>query len=257
MWILIVVIIIGGCYFLFLKPRNKNASTEIGSSNNSFVGRYQQLCLFRKFLGEDVPELELQIAINKDKDERDKIVEKLEESKGYMKSDLFTNHFDVNSIFQDMRRLTDEGYGNCVLKNDSNLEAECLKILDDTIKYLQKYLRESDEFKGKDVAKVADDLDSIVGLSMVQGVVSYATLGGLLNENLQDPWAIMNSALYSNKLVRDSLSLFEPKVANEMAEKKKKAAETLFANNKITASNLKKIEEEIKEGLALSKKRFE
>jgi len=57
----------------------------------------------------------------------------------------------------------------------------------------------SDEFKGKDVAESCpDDLDSIARISMRSRDCFLCYSWRCLNENLQDAWAIMNSALYSN-----------------------------------------------------------
>ncbi|MBM2817953.1 MAG: hypothetical protein HW401_543 [Parcubacteria group bacterium] len=217
---------------------------------NKFMGRHQQLCSVKKFLGEEVPTLELQIATNKDISERDEIIKKLEEVEKYISSDMFTNRLDVESVNKDMQDLIREGYKNCVLTNDTALENRCLKILDDTIKYMQNFARKNPNLNGEEVA---NQLDSIMALTTTGETVSFITLGGLLNDDQQVAWAIMNSLFYSNKLIRVASSLLPPEPSQEQAQKIKRFAEKLLNEEKININNLQKIEEEIKEGLLLNK----
>lgn len=252
-WIIIIVAIVAVYYFA--KSRKKN-SQGIGTekpTNQKFIGRHQQFYSVKKFLGENIPDLELQIATNKDNDERKEIVDKLEEIEEYIKSDLFTNRLSVESANKDIQRLTDKGYKNCVLKNDTALENRCLKVLDDTIKYMQDFARKNPNLNGE---KVADQLDSIMSLTTTGGIVSLITLGGLLNEDQQIAWVIMNSSFYSNKLVRDASSLLPPEPSQEQTKKIKRFAEKLLNEKKITTNNLRTIEEEIKEGLLLNKEYY-
>lgn len=247
-WLIVIAVVI---YFLWFRKNKKRNPSQ--NANSKFVGRHQQFYSVKKFLGQDIPDMELQIAINKDEDERKELVEKLEEIEKYIKSDLFTNRFAVESANKDIRELTDEGYKSCVLKNDTALENRCLKILDDTIKYMQDFARKNPNLNGEEIAK---QLDSIMALTTVGGTVSYLTLGGLLNEEQQLVWAIMNSVLQSNKLVRDASSLLPPEPSQEQAKKIKKIADKLLSEKKITTSNLRTIEEEIKEGLSLNEEYY-
>jgi hypothetical protein len=234
----------------FRKSRRKDIEHP---ASQEFIGRHQQLYSVKKFLGQDIPDLELQIARNKDNDERKEIVEKLEDIDGYIKSDLFTHRFAVQSVFDDIHELTDKGYENCVLKNDNALENRCLKILDDTTKYMQDYWRNNNESDGE---TMSEQLESLSALTTMRGTVSYLTLGGLLNDDEQIVWAIMNSVFHSNKLVREASSLLPPEPSQQQAQKIKKMGERLLAEKKINANNLRKIEEEIKEGLLLNQEYY-
>lgn len=247
-WIIVIVIIVAVYYFA--KSRKKN--TEPKMENQKFIGRHQQLYSLKKFLGQNVPDLELQIATNKDNDERKEIEEKLEEIEKYIKSDLFTNRYAVESANKDIRELVEKGYKNCVLKNDTTLENRCLKVLDDTIKYMQDFARKNPDLNGEEIAK---QLDSIMALTTVEGTVQYLMLGGLLNDDQQIVWAIMN-CLHGNNLVRDAASLLPPEPSQEQAKKIRRVAEKLLSEKKITASNLQKIEKEVKEGLMLNQEYY-
>ena len=197
--------------------------------------------------------MELQIATNKDNDEQNEIIEKLEKIEAYINSDLFTNRFAVEGTNKDIQELTDEGYKNCVLKNDTSLENRCLKSLDDTIKYMKSFARKNSDLNGDEVA---NQLDSIMALTTTGGLVSYITLGGLLNDDQQMAWVIMNSLFYSNKLARDASSLLPPEPAQDQVKKLKRFADKLLNEKKINANNLRKIEEEVKEGLLLNKEYY-
>ena len=59
-WIIIIAIIVAVYYFA--KSRKKNTDTKM--ENLKFIGRHQQLYSVKKFLGQNVPDLELQITIN-------------------------------------------------------------------------------------------------------------------------------------------------------------------------------------------------
>lgn len=247
-WIIVIAIVV---YFFWARKKKQVSIPK--NTDSKFVGRHQQIYSVKKFLGQNIPDLELQIAVNKDNDERKELVEKLEEIEKYINSDLFTNRFAVESANKDIRELTDEGYKNCVLKNDTALENRCLKILNDTIKYMQDFARKNPNLNGEEIAK---SLDSIMDLTITGGTVSYLTLGSLLNDDEQIVWAIMNSLFHSNKLVRDASSLLPPEPSQEQAKKIKKIADKLLSEKKITASNLRTIEEEIKEGLLLNREYY-
>jgi len=247
-WLIVIVVVI----FFWWTRKNKKSNLS-QNTNSKFVGRHQQFYSVKKFLGQDIPDMELQIAINKDEYERRELVDKLEKIEKYIKSDLFTNRFAVESANKDICKLIDEGYKNCVLKNDTALENRCLKILNDTIKYMQDFARKNPDLNGEEIAK---QLDSIMDLTTLSGTVSYLMLGGLLNDKQQIVWAIMNSVLRSNKLVRDASSLLPPEPAQEQAKKIKKTADKLLSEKRITTDNLRTVEEEIKEGLLLNREYY-
>jgi hypothetical protein len=230
--------------FNFLKTKKDQGAVS------KFIGRHQQVCTIKKFLGEEVPDLELQIATNKDNSERDEIIAKVVEAEKYIASDMFTNRFDVESVNKDMRELIGDGYQNCVLENDTVLENRCFKIFDDTHKYLENSLKKEEASKA---TKFADLSEQIRSLFYVEGIVNYIRLGGLLTDSSfeQKTWIIINSLFYSNKLVRDASSLLPPEPSAQEADKLRTVANKLLSDQKINSNDMQKIEIEIKEGLAL------
>lgn len=249
-WLIVIAVII---YFFWARKKKTAGGASI-KSDSKFVGRYQQICITKKFLGEEVPELEIQIAENKDNSERDEIVEKLKKVEEYIKSDMFTNHLDVESVNKDMRELMGEGYQNCVLKNDIDLENRCYKIFDDTHKYLEKHLQN----RGENAKEFANLADKIRSLFYVEGIVNYIRLGGLLKDSSdeQKVWVILNSLKYKNELVKMASSLLPPEPSEKEAEKLKIFAERLLRENKISNSDLQKINSEIKDGLIQGKENY-
>ncbi len=258
-WPLGIIFVLAAIY-VWMRTKTKTPLKQlpqlgkVEQTKSKFIGRHEQAYSVKKFLGEEIPNLELQIAINKDKSERSEIIDKLLKIEDYINSDLFTNRFAVESTNKDIDKLTDEGYKNCVLKNDTNLEDRCLKILDETIEFMQNFARKNSNLDGE---KIADSLNSIRALTITGGTVSYISLGGLLNEDQQIAWIIMNSLFYSNKLVRDASSLLPPEPAKEQTIKIKQFADKLLNEKKIDSNDLIKIDEEIKEGLSFNKEFYE
>jgi hypothetical protein len=222
---------------------------------NKFVGRHQQLCSVKKFLGEEIPVLELQMATNKDNSEREEIIKKLQKEEEYINSDMFTNYFDVESVNKGVRDLIDEGYKICVLTNDPLLENRCLKLFDDTHKYLEKFLRKEDNLKGEELAGLSNKIKSFFTLG---SIVEYIRLGGLLKDSSdeQRAWIIMNSLFYPNELVKGASSILPPEPAEKEAEKLKDFADKLLKEKKISENDLQKIDKEIREGLLLGKENY-
>ncbi len=249
-WIIIITVV---TYFFWAKRKKQGDISK--KDSGKFVGRYQQVLLTKKFLGEEIPDLELQIAVNKDNLERDEFIAKLEDVEEYIKSDMFTNDLDVESVNKDMRDLIGEGYNNCVLTNDTTLENRCFKIFDDAHKYLESSLKKQGDQNSN---KFTDLSDQIRSLLVLECHINHILLGGLLNDDSdeQKTWLIFNSLNYSNGLVKTASSLLPIKPAAKKAEALKDFANKLFKQNKISSSNLSKINSEIEEGLALGKEYY-
>lgn len=69
-WLIVIAVVI---YFLWFRKNKKRNPSQ--NANSKFVGRHQQFYSVKKFLGQDIPDMELQIAINKDEDERKELAE--------------------------------------------------------------------------------------------------------------------------------------------------------------------------------------
>jgi hypothetical protein len=229
--------------FNFLKTKKEE------NTKDEFVGRHQQFCVVKKFLGEEVPDLELQIAIKKDRSERNEIVKKLEEIEKYIASDVFTNHSDVQSMNEKSRELIDEGYKVCVLVNDSVLEDRCYKIFNDTHEYLKNSVKKLGATESENFSKLYDDSKNLQALG---SIVSNSSLGGLLelSTNEHNAWIIMSSLYASNRLTELTLMTF-PRV--EVEESIRNFAKKLLKENKINEIEFQKINEEIKKGLTTGK----
>lgn len=225
----------------------KNKNEEI---KNEFIGRHQQLCFVKYFLNEEVPDLELQIAINKDNSERDKILKKLEEAEKFISSNMFDNYFDVQNVNKNIQQLVNEGNLNCVLWNDVNLKNRCLKIFNDTHKYLKNSLEKKDKIESEKFANLADQLES---LSSLERLTNYITLGGLLNDfdNKRNAWIILNSLFYNNGVVKSASFILPPEPAKNEAKKLKDFVNFLLKEKKIKDNDLEKIYKEIDEGLII------
>jgi hypothetical protein len=253
LWIIVLGIIV---YFIWKKNKKVGGTSSKGSETSSnFVGRHQQLCNVKKFLGEEVPVLELQIATNKDISEREELIKKLEEVEKYISSDMFTNRFDVESVNKDMRELIDDGYKTCVLTNDTALENRCYKIFDDTHKYLENSLKKEDKTKSEEFSHLADQIKSFFALGAIVNLIS---LGGLLKDSSdeQRAWIIMNSVVYPNGLVETASSILPSEPAEQEAEGLKLLAEKLLKENRINNGDLQKISSEIKNGLVQGKENW-
>src|SRR3989339_338553 len=101
---------------------------EEASTEEKFIGRYQQAIIVKKILGKELTEIDLQIAKNKDNGERNEIIERLSEVEDYAQSDFFTNQIDVQGAYKDIVKIIKDGFANCVLQNDVNIENRCFKI---------------------------------------------------------------------------------------------------------------------------------
>lgn len=228
--------------FDFLKTKKEE-------DKNEFAGRHQQFCVVKKFLGEEVSDLELQMAIKKDKSERSEFVKKLEEMEKYIASDVFTNHSDVQEVNEKSRNLIDEGYKTCILVNDHTLESRCYKIFDDTHEYLKNSVKKLGVAESENFSKLYDDTKNLMALT---SIISNSNLGGLLefSTDKQNAWMIMSSIYASNRLTELTLMAF-PK--EEVEESIRNFAKKLLKENKINEIQFQKINEEIKKGVDTGK----
>ncbi len=221
---------------------------------NKFIGRHQENINLKIFIGEEIPSMELQIAINKDNREKGEIIVDLEKIQKKITSDFFSNHFDVQAVNKDLKELIKKGNENCVLFNEDDLEARIYNIFDDTHKYLEKFIKDT----GGDINKFSETFSLLKSFLFLGSVSNYVNLGGILkNESTeQQVWLIINSLYKKNKLIVSALSILPHSPSSQNAKEIKNVAEFLLESKKITENDLKKIDEEIKIGLLQSKENW-
>jgi hypothetical protein len=189
-WIIIVGFII---YFFWFrkKKQENNVEKQVGSK---FVGRHQQACAVKKLLGQNIPEMEMQIASNKDFRERNKVDESLKELEEYVSSELFGSmeefaKLDIKMSFDSVAKISEVGYDTCVFQNDRKMEERLLTIFVNLSEYIKKIVSENNETiisewraagflipENKKFTATDDMLNSAV----VIGTMKFISLGGLL-----------------------------------------------------------------------------
>ncbi len=237
--------------FNFLKTKKE------GMTETTFIGRYQSILKIRQILGEDVPAMEMQIAINKDFGERNEILGRLEKLEGYIHSDHFTNQFDVYSAGKEIGEIIGEGYKTCVLQNDIELENRCLVIHQDIIDYTKKQFEKDGVLTETKIA----DLDKILNLHTAAGFLTWMTLGDKLKtSDEQHAWMIISSLVHPNKrtggikdLIAWAVLTDKDHDVNKIVEPFRKMKKKLLENKKISDAEGIKIDELIEQGLAKNK----
>jgi len=216
---------------------------KIKSHKGHFIGRHQQAHAILELIGEKVPELQWQMAINKDKEEHQQILTRFKETEKYIDSDMFTTFLDVTSINEDLRKLITIGYETCVLSNDLELEKNVIKRYDDIREYLVNYFMNSDKEKSKQINKMFGDLrDAFVMLRLL----SHVTLGGILAEEEgigAVAWNVVFIVTYPewNGLLIESRAQMEPAVTTKWVENIKDFLGILSENNKINTGESQKV----------------
>ena len=221
---------------------------------NKFIGRYQEDINLKIFLGGEITNIELQLAINKDNRERREITLALEKIEKEITSDFFSNRFDVQAVNKDLKELIEKGNETCVLFNDTNLEARIYNIFDDTHKYLEKFIKDT----GGDINEFSKTFSLIKSHLSLGSILSYINLGGILQHDSteQYAWLITNSLSKKNELIVSALSILSHGPSSQNAKEIKNVAEFLFESKKITENDLKKINEEIEIGLLRSEENW-
>lgn len=173
----------------FLKKNNEE---------KHFIGRHQEVLLIKEVLGESIPKMIMQLAINKDIAEREEIKCRLEIIESNIKSNNFTTVFDIEMTNKEIMDLIFDGYKSCVLQNDLELEIRCFNIYEDTVEYA-KYHHEK---KGSLNEEMNTGIDDIKGRMILTGCLHWVTLSDTLSTSQeQHAWMIISSLLYQNKPV--------------------------------------------------------
>ncbi len=269
-WIIVVGIFI---YFFWLrkKKQGNNPGMQIDSK---FVGRHQQACSVKKLLGQNIPEMEMQIASNKDFRERKKIDESLKELEAYVSSELFGSmeefaKLDIKMSFDSVAKISEVGYDTCVLQNDRKMEERLLTIFVNLSEYIKKIVSENNETiisewraagflipENKKFTATDDMLNSAV----VIGTMKLIDLGGLLKtEEEKNTWIILDSLdnperhfghFNKSNLIKISLTTIKNNSAKRVASELEKTANDLLSKQRITKQEAERIKKLIEEGIA-------
>ena len=230
--------------------------------NVNFIGRHQQSCAVKKLLGQTVPQMEIQIASNKDFQERKKLDENIKELEQYVSSRLFGSmeefaKMDIQVSFDSVAKITETGYDTCVLQNDRKMEERVLSIFVNLSEYIKKMVSEN---SGKEFTATEDTLNSAV----VIGTMKYISLGGLLKtEEEKNAWIILSSLenperhfghFNKSNLVKISLTTINKEGVNDVVSKLKEITKVLLKSSAINTNEESKINKMIESGLAESEK---
>ena len=226
-------------------------------NENKFIGRYQSVLKIRHILGENVPTMEMQIAINKDLGERNEILEKLERLEKNIHSESFDNQISVYNAGLEIEEIIGEGYTTCVFQIDRELENRCLAIRHDTVEYMVNFMRKNGTLKDDTIA----NLDKALELHILSGFLCWMTLGDKLKtRDEQDAWMIMSSILYPKKLTGNIKDLVvwalkdkEHDANEDVIEPLRKMKKRLLESKKINEAAGKIIDKLIDQGITESK----
>jgi len=217
-------------------------------SEKTIVGRYQQLLLVNKFLGQVFNEMEWQIAKNKDIAEYNEILGEIKHLDDYIHSEIFTTHLDVLQAENDAEKIIEKGHSHCVLQNNTELEDRVLKIIQDVVDYAKKQAQFTQEQEA--------NFNKLTAYHKINGLLVYMDLNGLLvTGDQQMAWLILGNR------VSQTLSIFSPEQVLDYAENlrifiKKRSEEASKRNDKFAKDELRRlgeIEAEVKKGLELNK----
>ena len=226
------------------------------SHEKSIVGRNQQFLWVKKFLGDNVADMDWQIAVNKDIGEYNEIAEEIKNLNDYIHSEIFTTQLDVLQAKNDADKILEKGYDNCVLQNNPELEERLLKIVQDAIDYAKNRSQFSDEQKV--------GLNELTMYSRSIGLLKYMDLSGLLSTaDQQMAWVILSKrvpqtiSILAPDELPDSKAYHVSDYAKNLREFVKKMIDKKSANNSVDSvdevGRLKEVEAEINKGLELNK----
>lgn len=277
MYIPIWIIIIGVVIYFFWFRKNKKENHIKEKTNSKFVGRHQQACAVKKLLGQNIPEMEMQIASNKDFRERKQLDESLKELEEYVSSELFGSmeefaKLDIKMSFDSVAKLSEVGYDTCVFQNDRKMEERLLTIFVNLSEYIKKIVSENNEtiisewrdagflISGKEFTATDDLLNSAV----VIGTMKFISLGGLLKtDEEKNAWIILSSLenperhfghFNKSNLIKISLTTIKKEGVNDVVNKLKEIVKVLLKSNAIDTSEESKINKMIESGLEESEK---
>lgn len=226
------------------------------SHEDKFIGRHEELCLIRKLLGEEVPDLEIQIAKNKDTSEREDILSRLGEIEGYIKSKDFTGDHNVLEVHDEAMRLVSDAGKTCISENDTALGSRLYKVLDDTIEYAKAKYRE----KGELTDEISKKLDDISKTFRLADFLTYLQLHDLLQTSDQQMgFYIWNSLVKENGFIvtllkfnkgmkKEGSTDANREFAENYPRRLTEFSEGLLRAGKISSDDVEKIKEEISHG---------
>ncbi|MCG3176686.1 MAG: hypothetical protein MOGMAGMI_01644 [Candidatus Omnitrophica bacterium] len=249
-WLILIGIAFAFIYFKFIRKNNIQKTPSV-----QFIGRHQKAILVREYLGERIPQLEYQVAINNDNLEHKEVAERVRELEDYIKSENFTSGLDVQSVNKKIAEMFNEFIKTSVLEFDRALKDRCLKIFDSTNEHITHSLQQ----QGNDAETFADSSKQLKALWHVEGLLAYLKLGGLLKDNSyeQNVWMIMNIQMYSNDIISGALSLLTPEGSQDNANQLTEVAKGLAKQGKIDQKVLNRVEKEIKAGLSYSRENYQ
>lgn len=167
-------------------------------NEEKFVGRHEEFCLVRKLLGEEVPDLEIQIAKNKDISERTDILNRLEDIEGYVSSEYFTHDLAVSEARDEIMKLISDAGRFCISENDPELGKRLYKILDNIMDYVKAKYRRNEEL----TEELAEEIDDISKTSRLADFLTFLQLHDLLNtSDHQMGFYIWNSLVRKNGFI--------------------------------------------------------
>jgi hypothetical protein len=221
-----------------------------------FIGRHEQFCLVKKFLGEEVPDLEVQIARNKDASERSDILNRLEEIEGFVKSKDFTQDTDVLKAYDEIMKLISDAGKICISKNDHDLGNRLYKVLDDIVGYVKAKYKKQGEFTDE----LNQKLDSISKNFRLADFLTYLQLHDLLQTSDQQMgFYVWNSLVKRNGFIitllqfnkgmkKDGSTDANREFAESYPKRLTGFAEGLLQAGRISSEDLEKVREEISRG---------
>lgn len=268
-WIIIVGFVI--YFFWFRKKKQENHVEE--KVDSKFVGRHQQACAVKKLLGQNIPEMEMQIASNKDLRERTKLDESLKELEEYVSSELFGSmeefaKLDIKMSFDSVAKLSEVGYDTCVFQNDRKMEERLLTIFVNLSEYIKKIVSENNETiisEWRDAGFLISDkkftaTDDLLNSAVVIGTMKFISLGGLLKtDEEKNAWIIMDSLdnperhfghFNKSSLINISLTTIKNDSAKKTAKELEDTANNLFSKQIINEKDLEVIKKMIENGVA-------
>lgn len=215
--------------------------------DDSVIGRNQQLLWVDRFLGEDINEMEFQIALNKDKVDYNEIKQDVEELKNHIKSEDFTSQLDILEADKNASDILIRGYDLCVLQNDPDLELDLLEIIKNTTEIAKKKMQPND----KSIEKLDKELMYFKSI----GFFRFLDLGGLLKTaDQQMAWAIINQQVSDVILLIDEVEKYVQQLkefTQKMIDLKKDKTDK---SSSLELERLALVEGEISKGLALRTK---
>lgn len=226
-----------------------------------FVGRHQHIVFIKEMLAENVSNLDLDKAYNLDATERNFILDEFNYVKNaFAQSTSAENYRDsvgqiVLKFSEDLTRIINQGYLNCVLENDKSLANDLFGALSK----LYKFARENGYSKAEAVSEEKYRETSIALAS--RGALQYLDLGELLNSsNLnnygQSAWMVfLGLVLEKENFFSGVFSVIQEKDFQIVVKNLNDLLYKLLEENSITREDRDYLEKLIKKGIETREER--